>query len=207
MMTNITLVAALFSLALTLLVLCANPYRFSNQVFALVLIVQTGWLGCVYRAMQIGAIPSPAKAAELEWWFRANATVISFLPATMWLLKCAIFAEPFGLLFSVAIFSPIALWIDKQTRAWLDIGGERKLAELRLSMMAIESSSPNTEELIRRFEVQLCTRFDTTTARFLFDNGPVYGHGLITMSKGCPGFSRLCKLGWATPESLERRRV
>src|SRR6188768_4195148 len=89
-MTTLTLIAALFSLALTLFVVWANPYRFSNQVFALVLIIQTAWLGCVYRAMQIGANASAANAVHLEWWFRANAAVISFLPAAMWLLKCAI---------------------------------------------------------------------------------------------------------------------
>ncbi|MGH7959239.1 MAG: hypothetical protein ACREH8_19840, partial [Opitutaceae bacterium] len=89
-MITITLIAALFSLALTFLVVWANPHRFSNQVFALVLLVQTGWLACVYRAMQIGSYPTLENSAELEWWFRANAAVISFLPATMWLLKCAI---------------------------------------------------------------------------------------------------------------------
>ena len=90
-MTTVTLIAALFSLVLTLFVVWANPYRFSNQVFALVLLVQTAWLGCVYRAMQIGLSLTPQYSAdELEWWIRTNAAVISFLPATMWLLKCAI---------------------------------------------------------------------------------------------------------------------
>src|SRR5688500_16285026 len=89
-MTTITLVAALISIDLTLFVVWANPYRFSNQVFAFVLLIQTAWLGCVYRAMQIGANVSVEGAIHLEWWFRANAAVISFLPAAMWLLKCAI---------------------------------------------------------------------------------------------------------------------
>ena len=89
-MTTITLVAALFSLALTLFVVWANPYRFSNQVFALVLLIQTAWLGCVYRSMQIGENLNTENSADLEWWFRTNAAVVSFLPAAMWLLKCAI---------------------------------------------------------------------------------------------------------------------
>src|SRR5688572_8865471 len=90
-MTSITLIAAVFSLGLTFLVLWANPYRFSNQVFALVLLVQAAWLACVYRAMQVGPYLS-STSAQLEWWFRANAAVISFLPSSMWLLKCAITA-------------------------------------------------------------------------------------------------------------------
>src|SRR5688572_28521397 len=96
-MTTITLVAALFSLALTLFVVWANPYRFSNQVFALVLLVQTAWLGCVYRVMQIGLSPTPQNSGvELEWWVRTNAAVIPFLPAPRWLLKCAITMEKNG---------------------------------------------------------------------------------------------------------------
>src|SRR5688572_32273322 len=92
-MTTVTLIAALFSLVLTLFVVWANPYRFSNQVFALVLLVQTAWLGCVYRAMKIGAVLTPENSADLEWWFRANGAVLSFLPTTVWLLKCAITAD------------------------------------------------------------------------------------------------------------------
>src|SRR5687768_17877906 len=96
-MTTVTLIAAIFSLVLTLFVIWANPYRFSNQVFALVLLVQTAWLGCVYRAMQIGlSLTSESLAAKLEWWVRMNVAVISFLPPTMWLLKCAITMEKRG---------------------------------------------------------------------------------------------------------------
>ena len=38
-MITTTLVAALFSLGLTLFILWTNPYRFSNQIFALVLVI------------------------------------------------------------------------------------------------------------------------------------------------------------------------
>ena len=88
-MTTITLVAALFSLGLIFLVLWANPHRFSNQIFAFVLLVQTAWLACVYRAMVVG-LKTPYDSVSLEWWFRANAAVISLLPTAMWLLKSAI---------------------------------------------------------------------------------------------------------------------
>jgi signal transduction histidine kinase len=374
-MTTVTIIAALFSLALTLFVVWINPYRFSNQAFALVLLVQTGWLGCVYRAMQIGASTVPDKSVHLEWWFRANAAVISFLPATMWFLKeailsdarnrnravyasvpffilslfssalcfmplfvsrdtlgmlyrgapyyvysmiglgvytlclietfremrvhkgiqrvelqflalnaggagllllglnavgnllhirtlnrlsvllvlaasaltaCAllmhrvfnawevflqfaqrlwfvlilsggiyglwratldVFAEPFGLLFSVAVFSPIAVWLDKKSRTWFDISGDRKLAELRRSAIEITYAEAQSEELIHRFEALLQVKFQTESACFMFDNGLVYGQYSIIMSKSRAGHQTLCDLGWATPESLDRRRA
>jgi signal transduction histidine kinase len=368
-MTTITLVAALFSLALTFLVLWANPHRFSNQVFALVLLVQTAWLACVYRAIEIGQ-----NSVELEWWFRANAVVISFLPATMWLLKCAItadrtakfralcsslpafalslisagicitpsfvarnhtgllergltyyiysiigiivyiacvkqtlnqmklhtgirrvelqflalnaggtallqlglnaagnilhlralnrlsillvlaasaltagallmhkvfnarevflqfvhrlwfalvlsggiygfwritsnfFAEPFGLLFSVAVFSPLAVWIDRKTRIWLDLSGEKKLAELRQRALEIEQMGLNEEQLVTHFAALSCSRFDTPRTTFLFDMGSTFGEAGLVLRKDADAHKALCNLGWATPESMDRRR-
>jgi signal transduction histidine kinase len=93
-MITLTLIAAVFSLFLTLYILWVNPRRFSTQVFASLLIVQTTWLGCIYRAMQIGELaPSLYRTDALEFWFRTNGAVISFLPATMWLLKNAILAN------------------------------------------------------------------------------------------------------------------
>jgi signal transduction histidine kinase len=369
-MTTITLVAALFSLALTFLVLWANPHRFSNQVFALVLLVQTGWLACVYRAMQIGADP-----IELDWWFRANAVVISFLPSSMWLLKCAItahkdekrkavfsslpvfglcmfsagicmspsfvtrdhtgllnrgvtyyiysgigftvysicvlqtlrqmsvhvgirrvelqflalnaggtallqlglnvagnilnirtlnrlsillvlaasaltaaallmhrvfnarevfmqlvqrlwfaiilsggiyvlwratstiFAEPFGLLFSVAVFGPVAVWLDKKTRLWLDVSGEKQLAQLRQSAIEIEHMGLNKEQLVEHIAALSCSRFETRSTAFLFDQGSDFGEGALAIGKDTDAHRALCRLGWATPESLDRRRT
>jgi signal transduction histidine kinase len=375
MMITITFVAALFSLALTLFVLWVNPYRFSNQVFALVLLVQTAWLACVYRAMQIGATASPDNAIGLEWWFRANAAVISFLPATMWLLKCAItankhekrkaifaslplfalslvsvglcstesfvskhtsgmlhrgvpyyiyssiglgvyaayvvrilrnlfifsgirrmelqflalnagttgllllslnaignflnyrslnrlsvllvftasaltavallmhrvfnaqevflqlaqrlwfvlilsggiyglwsmtgdlFAEPFGLLLSIAVFSPIAVWLDKQSRTWFDLTGEKKLAQLRQCAIEIEHTAPNANHMIQRFEELLTTKFQAGATFLLFNNGPFHGENGVSYAKARAGYRTLCELQWATPESLDRRRA
>lgn len=372
-MTTITLAAALFSLCLTLFVLWINPYRFSNQVFALILLVQTTWLGCVYRAMQIGSSTIADKAVHLELWFRINAGIISLLPATMWLLKDAIlshgrsrfrtvyknkfilmlsllsaslclttnfiyrdsgilhrgmpyyiysllglsvyamcvietframrvqkgirrvelqflalnaggagllllglntlgnvlhmrtlnrisvflvlaasaltagallthrvfnawevflrftqrlwfglilsggiyllwratlnvFAEPFGILFSVAVFSPVAVWLDKKSRTWFDIYGDRKLAELRQAAIDITHAEPTSEELINRFEALLRAKFNTPSAYLLFDNGPAHSKDSVVMLKGRAGHKTLCELGWATPESLDRRR-
>ena len=92
-MTTITLIAGLFSLALTLAVLWINPYRFSNQAFAVVSFLQTTWLGCVYRAMSATSIASLNESEELEFWLRANSAIVAFLPASFWLLKGAILSD------------------------------------------------------------------------------------------------------------------
>jgi signal transduction histidine kinase len=351
-----------------------NPYRFSNQVYSLVLLILTTWLGCVYRAMQIGATNIPNKILELEWWFRANAIAIAFLPASMWLLQgsivhshlprqqilyrtlpvialslvsaalcltpsfitsdssgvlhrgisyyaygaiglgvyaacvivtlvqmhshsgirrvelqflalnaggsallllglnvfgnmlqirafnrlsvflvfgtstvtaCALLlhrifnakevflrltyrlwfslilsagiysiwrltspliAEPFNLLFSVAVFSPIAVWLDKQSRAWIDFGGELKLSKLRREAISISHTEAAKADLIARLKQLLFSAFQSTSVTFLTDKGLHYGEDCIALAKSRQGCECLCELGWITPESLERRK-
>lgn len=92
-MANITLIAGLFSLALTFAVLWINPYRFSNQAFALVSFLQTTWLVCVYRAMSATSGAASHSSEELEFWLRANSAIVAFLPASFWLLREAILSD------------------------------------------------------------------------------------------------------------------
>lgn len=371
-MTTFTLIAALLSLALTLAVVWANPHRFSNQAFALVSLVQTAWLACLYRAQQIGS-QTAENVGESEAWLRANAAVISFAPATIWLLKNAItsredkrkaivgsipvfaisvvsvflcysdsfifrdpasiwqrgtayyihsflglavyglciiqvcgqmraqtgirrvelqflalntggaafligalialgnylqvrelirvgvflafaasaltawallfhrvfnaqemllrlgrplsfalvlsggiyamwrttssfLADPFGLLVSIGLCSPIAVWLDRKSRAWFDAGGERKLAQMRRAAIDLARTELQTDKLIRRFEALLCAEFQTRSADVLFDCGGTYESPALPLAKDRAAFGALCELGWATPESLLRRR-
>ena len=89
-MATITLIAALFSLGLTVAVLWINPFRFSNQAFALATLIQTTWLGCVYKVIQVGSSLHNSRPDELEFWFRANAAVASLVPTCVWLVMIAI---------------------------------------------------------------------------------------------------------------------
>jgi signal transduction histidine kinase len=116
------------------------------------------------------------------------------------------FAEPFGLLFSIAVFSPIAVWLDRKSRTWFDFAGELKLSELRQHAIEIERSSPQPEQLVERLTKLLCAKFEARSAYFLTSNGSVHNHDVITLRKDRAGYDLLCQLGWATPESLDRRR-
>src|SRR5262245_7779722 len=89
-MTTVTLIAALFSLALTLGVLWASPRRFSNQVYALITLIQATWLGCVFAAKRVAELSPPDIGEQTEAWLRANAAIIAFLPSSVWLLTIAI---------------------------------------------------------------------------------------------------------------------
>jgi hypothetical protein len=106
-MLTITLLAALLSLLLTLATLWINPHRFSNQAFALTTLVQTIWLGCVYRAIEAGNSLNASRNDDLEFWFRANAAVVSILPACIWLVKNAILSNQYERNFSICNTLPI----------------------------------------------------------------------------------------------------
>lgn len=89
-MATLALSAAMFSLMLTIGVLWINPHRFSNQAFAFVSLLQTMWLFCVYRAIHAGNALPIEDVAELEFWLRANAAIVAFMPGAVWLLERAI---------------------------------------------------------------------------------------------------------------------
>jgi signal transduction histidine kinase len=372
-MITLTLVAALFSLALTMAALWANPRRFSNQAFAVVSLLQTAWLACIYRAKQTGVTQIEDGGLQLESWLRANAAVIAFLPPAIWLLKTAIvchdkwraiqtvtpivvlsiisafvcysdwfifrdhvgllqrgagyytysllavsaygicvfkiwrqmdvhsgirrvelqflalnfggsalliaavnalgnyfqlqalksasvflvlatsgltawallfhrvfnaqealsqlgrrlsfalaltcgiyalwrathaiIAEPFGLLISIGVCSPVAVWLDRKSRAWFDIGGERKLALIRRRAIDLARTELHSDNLVKHFEELLCTEFQTSSAALLFENEDSFDSPGRLLAKTRPGYRTLCNLGWATPESLLRRRA
>jgi len=89
-MTETTIITAFFSLLTAVAVLWLNPRRLANQAFSIVSIVQAAWLGCIYMAMQHGAKGSTVDFHQLEFWLRANAAVVAFLPWTLMIMKDAI---------------------------------------------------------------------------------------------------------------------
>jgi signal transduction histidine kinase len=60
--------------------------------------------------------------------------------------------------------------------------------------------------LVEKIEELLCQRCQSSTAAFLIDHGSSYSAGKLELAKNSPGHKFLCTLGWATPESLLRRR-
>jgi signal transduction histidine kinase len=109
-------------------------------------------------------------------------------------------------LFLIAVGGVTALWLDRNSREWLDIGGERLLEETRRSVIEIALREHNPVELTSKFELFLATRTRTELAALLFNKGDGYASRDLEFSKDRPGFSALCEIGWITPESIERRR-
>jgi signal transduction histidine kinase len=372
-MITLTLIAALLSFGVTIGVLWVNPHRFSNQVFALVTLIQALALGIVYRAKTIAELRPPDYIEHFESLLRANAATIAFLPASIWLLKNAIilpnnrrrainrsvplfvlsiftvcvcysdkfifldnvgflqrgpayyiysfmalgvysvcllqiigqmrtntgirrvelqflalniggaalllaalnalgnyfeipalksagvvfmllasaltawallfhrvfnagelllqlgqrmlfvltlmggiyavwqistilFPEPLSLVISVGLFSPVAIWIDRKSRDWFDHTSRKKLIHLRAEAFQIASYDFDTRTLVTRFEELLRNECRSGRASLHVDDGTHYTGSDFTIVKNSAVVHAAVELGWATPESLVRRR-
>lgn len=115
-------------------------------------------------------------------------------------------SPPIALLLGVAVFSGIAFWLDRRSREWLGLGGERILSEMRRSVIELARAEPHPEKLGERFETFLCRQCQTSRATLLFDRGDAYTAGGLEFAKDRPGHIPLYENGWATPETLLRRR-
>jgi signal transduction histidine kinase len=373
-MTTLTLISALLSFGLTIGVLWINPHRFSNQVFALVTVIQTIALGIVYRAKTIAETRPPDYIEQFEALLRANAAAIAFLPTSIWLLKNAIVLahdraqaikrsipllilsvvtvgvcysdrfifvdnmgvlqrgpayyiysmmalgvygiclfqiigqmrantgirrvelqflalnivgaalllaalnalgnyleipalksagvifmltasaltawallfhrvfnagelllqlgqrilfvfvltsgiysiwrlsvlilnEPLSLVISVGLFSPVAIWIDRKSRAWFEHRSRKKFSELRNATFQIASAEFETNTLLSKFEELLRNECRSERCSLLVDNGRYYTGSDFPIGKDCAAVRAAIELGWATPESLSRRRA
>jgi signal transduction histidine kinase len=113
---------------------------------------------------------------------------------------------PIDIFLAMALCSWFALWLDRKSRDWLGLDGEGAMAEFRGAVMAIARVEPDPAQLLEKFQSLLCDRCQTTSATILFDRGTTYGAGKFEFTKASPRYATLCQMGWATPESLQRRR-
>jgi len=118
-----------------------------------------------------------------------------------------IVVQPVALILSIVIFSSVVFWLDRRSRAWLGIDGEKALSEMRRAAIDIARAEPQAEKLENMFEAFLAEKCNAPFATMLFDQGAAYAGGGLRFPKTRTGCAALCETGWATPESLTRRRA
>ncbi len=123
----------------------------------------------------------------------------------LWSLFGKIFPTPADLLLSIAICSTVVFWLDRTSRHWIGLSGEKLTSEIRRAAITLARSGSRPEKLVVTFQALLSQRFHTQFAALLFDQEIRYS-GMLDFPADRPAYSALCDIGWATPESLERRR-
>lgn len=118
------------------------------------------------------------------------------------------FAPPeVALLLSVSICGVFVFPAERLSRRWLRIGEEQAIAESRSAVIASARTEANPEKLVASFETLLRERSQSPNAVLLFAHDNNYASSTLNLPKESPGCTALCTLGWATPESLLRRRA
>jgi len=111
------------------------------------------------------------------------------------------------IIISIFIFSALAFWLDRQSKKWLGIDGEQALTKQRQAVIEFARFEPHPEHLCKKFEHLLCQQSGASFAALLLVNqDEIYVSGKLKFLKNRPGYAALSEFGWATPESLVRRR-
>lgn len=114
--------------------------------------------------------------------------------------------RPLTLFISLVFCSAAAFWLDRKSRSFLDLGGERVRADTRRLVIDISLKEASPDKLISQFEAILRVRWNTEFATLLSDHGEAFHSHELELRKENSVCRALCELGWATPESLARGR-
>lgn len=97
-----------------------------------------------------------------------------------------------------------AIWFDRKSRAWLELDGRQVLERLRRTAIDISLTRAGTDDLVSAFEALLRKECHADFAAIIAN--PAEGSPRLPLFGAHPAYATLCELGWATPESLQRRR-
>lgn len=111
-----------------------------------------------------------------------------------------------ALFISTLFFGALAFLLDRKSREWLDLNRMRHFARFRQTFIEVAKREASPDELCLRFSTLLSAEHGTLHAMLLIDKGVGVPESALEISKSRLGYSALCQMGWATPESLERRR-
>lgn len=124
-----------------------------------------------------------------------------------WRLFGLFLLPPLDLLLGVAVCASLAFLLERKTREWFRLSSEQKMAATRRAIIELARREPDPDKLIAEFEALLRAWCQTGYVRLMFDSGEVYASGNIEFAKDRPAHAALCRIGWSTPESLQRQRA
>lgn len=114
--------------------------------------------------------------------------------------------EPWSWILAFCTLGLCAPWLDKRLRHAFGIGGERRLAEMRRSLIDCARSEPQIAGLKIRFESFLLAECAASSAVLATEHHDEFRSDTLTFSKHRKAYEALRNLGWATTETLQRRR-
>lgn len=120
-------------------------------------------------------------------------------------LTPAWFGNAVTLIISGLITAPFTIWINKLSREWLGLSVENRVLRMRKTIIDTARTEMKSEELIVFFSRLLAAEFRSTRAIFSLRD-KTYFDDQLGFQNETTAYKTLCSIGWASPESLERRR-
>ncbi|MEO7412014.1 MAG: HAMP domain-containing sensor histidine kinase, partial [Opitutaceae bacterium] len=194
--------ATLFSVSLAFLsaILQIPSFRILSIVVVFSAYLLSAWAIAFYRVFDLEQVLYPLTQRIGILFFLAVGVFYSTKVLETILPQTTSF-----FLSSIALGS-VAFWLDVKSKTWLDLDGEQALANTRRKVIEAALSEPNPDKLIREFGLLLGQRAQISFGTLLFDRGEHFQSQNLLFEKNRPAYLALCAAGWATPESLERRR-
>lgn len=124
----------------------------------------------------------------------------------LWRQLTTVLHPPLDSILALLISGSLTFWVDRKTRAWFDLDGEKTVAQLRQTVLETARVESEPDSLATAFEKILCAASDSPSAQILFKIDGAYRRGETTFPADHPNFAALCKEGHATLESIQRRR-
>lgn len=107
---------------------------------------------------------------------------------------------------SVILCTSLGIWLNFRSQYWLGLNGEQLIAKMRQSVIQHSTEEMRTTRLTSAFEQLLKAQYKTSFTLILLNQGRCFSSDTIDLVKDRKGCEKLCEIGWATPESLQRRR-
>ena len=116
-------------------------------------------------------------------------------------------SPPYDLFSCIIVCSFIALWIDRRAGQLLRLADDQLFDQIRCDLISLSRSETDANNLLTWFENILCTHLNCSRALVFVDRDDLYIADGITIPKSNAVFAAICRLHWATPEAIERRRL
>lgn len=113
--------------------------------------------------------------------------------------------EPIAPLLTGSLLILLAFWIDNKSRDQLDLDEIKQTIVIRQSIIEISQKDINRQDLIEHVLKILKQEFKTDNIKLFFSIQELFPSSNQIIDQSRHGYTALCDIGWATPESLERR--
>lgn len=168
----------------------------------LLVLVIAAWAICRYRIFhlqQVGVLLArrgiPLVLLALTGWICHRVFARGALSHPVVFVTVAVGAGALGLAF------------DYLTAHWFASFEATRVSRMRKSAAEAAASEADVGRLVSRFEAILSAEFPDAQATLMVDSGDAYLARGYCVRRNSELFKVLLELGWATPESLQRRRM